>query len=267
MSLGLIANSRAITLNLTIPFQGTGGLPPYVYSVLPGGVGGTIDSVTGLYTSPNAYGTDVIQVQDTLGDTFTLSIAILSYIELLCDILQQQLSLANGRVYLFDQKINQPKDFGMFIVVQSISCKPYSNTFTMDGSGSGLQGTQYTNFQATISIDIISRGIEALNRKEEVLMALASYYCESQQELNSFNISLLSNNFINLSGVDGAAIPYRFNISVNLQYAMAKAQDIAYYDEYQTPEIITDPDNTPQAFLLQEDGFFIEQEDKGLIKI
>jgi hypothetical protein len=94
---------------------------------------------------------------------------------------------------------------------------------------------------ATLSIDIISRSNEALLRKEEILLALNSQYAESQQELNSFFIGTLpaGGQFVNLSYVDGAAIPYRYNISINIQYFVTTLKASPYYTDFQDPEITT----------------------------
>lgn len=241
MSLSLLSNATAIGTNVPTPFSGIGGTPPYVYSVVAGGAGGTINPSTGLYTSPAVSGVDVIKVTDSLLTTATTSIAIMTALNLFCDVIETEMGLANGRVYLWDQKIMQPKDSGLYIAVGVISCRPFSNINTPDGSGSGLDSVQSTNFFATLSVDIISRGPEARDRKEEVIMALNSNYAQTQQELNSFYIAKISSSFLNLSAEDGAAIPYRFNISVNLQYAVRKINPVAYYDQFQDAEVNIDP--------------------------
>lgn len=96
---------------------------------------------------------------------------------------------------------------------------------------------------ATLDIDIISRGPEARDRKEEIILALNSIYAQSQQEGNSFYIGKLppSARFVNLSNIDGAAIPYRFRISVNLQYAFVKSKAIDYFDTFSTVQETIQP--------------------------
>jgi hypothetical protein len=127
--------------------------------------------------------------------------------------------------------------------VSVLQCKPFANTNFADGSGSGLDSVQSINMVATLGIDVISRSNEALLRKEEVLMALASDYSQAQQEANSFNIGKLpmGGQFVNLSPVDGAAIPYRFNISVNIQYFKRKVKAVPYFDDFAPVEITTEP--------------------------
>jgi hypothetical protein len=47
--------------------------------------------------------------------------------------------------------------------------------------------------------------------------------------------------FVNLSMIDGDAIPYRFNISVNMQYFVRKVKAVAYFDDFADVEVTTEP--------------------------
>ncbi len=236
MALSLLQNATAMATNLTLPFGGAGGTEPYVYSVLAGGIGGTIDSSTGLYTSPNVTGVDTVRVVDALGSVAQSQIMVGNPLELFCDVIENELGLSQGQVYLWNQKINIPTDSRLYIAVGILSCKPFGNSNTLDENGDSIRSV---NMQALLSVDILSRGSEARDRKEEVVLALISNYSQSQQELNSFYIGTLPIGFTNLSEVDGAAIPYRFNISVPIQYFVSKTSAVPYYDTFEDPEIST----------------------------
>ena len=247
--LALTQTLTAIAVNLTSSFLGTGGTPPYTYAVRAGGAGGTINSSSGLYTAPAQVSSDptqlydTIQVTDSLGAIATAQILVGTPLLLFCEILQSELGLAPGRVYLWDQKILQPTDSCLYIAVSVPSCKPFGNTNTPDGSGSGLNSIQVAHMLATLDIDIISRGPDARDRKEEVVLALNSDYARSQQEANSFFIGKLppGSRFLNLSQVDGAAIPYRYKISVNVQYAVTKTKAVPYFGTFQSVQVATNP--------------------------
>ena len=249
MSLVLTSSITALAVNLTSSFLATGGTAPYTYAVLPNGAGGTINSSTGLYTAPSTVNSDpkklydTVQVTDHVGATTTAQILVGTPLLLFCDIIQSELGLAQGRVYLWDQKIMQPTDAGLYVAVSVPSCKPFANTTTPDGSGSGLNTIQVVNMLATLDLDIISRGPDARDRKEEVIMALASQYSNSQQEANSFLIGKLpaGSRFLNLSQIDGAAIPYRYKISINMQYAVTKTKAVPYFDTFSSAQVATDP--------------------------
>ncbi len=252
MSLALSQSKTAIAPNLTAYFLGIGGTEPYTYAVLGGGAGGSIDSVLGIYTAPTAMGStpqtlyDTVQVTDSLGAVATTQILIGTPLFLFCEILQQEMGLSNGRVYLWDQKIFEPNDNDLYIAVSVPSCKPFSNITKpaiIDGFADWSQAEQTVNMLATLDIDIISRGPSARDRKEEVILALNSVYAQSQQEANSFYIGKLppGARFLNLSMIDGAAIPYRFKISVNLQYAFTKTKAVDYFDTFHDVQVTTNP--------------------------
>ncbi len=246
MTLSLTQTVTAIGPNLQASFLAIGGTSPYVYSVLPDGAGGTIDPDSGVYIAPATVSSDPVTLYDTVlvtdDDAATADATILvgSPLLLLCDIIQHELGLANGRVYVFDQKINQPKDSDLYVIVSVAGSKPFSNNNPYASNGSGLDSRQYTNWQDRIDIDVISRGPAARDRKAEVILALNSTYAQQQQEINSFYISKVSTAFINLSDIDGAAIPYRFKASVVLIYSVYKTTAIQSFNSF-TDEIITDP--------------------------
>lgn len=246
MPLSLTSSVNAIGTGLTASFLAVGGTSPYTYSVVAGGAGGTINSSTGVYTSPSSINPDVsksydtIRVQDAAFGLATKQILVGTPLILLCDILQRQLSLDNNHIYLWDQKLFQPVDSGLYLAIGVVSSKPFGNTNRFRGSSGTSQ--QSINMLDTISIDAISRGPAARDQKGLILLALNSDYAESQQELNSFFIGKLPLNgrFQNLSEIDGAAIPYRFRIEVTLQYFVTNVQSVQYYDEFEDVEVTTD---------------------------
>lgn len=247
MALSLTQSATAIAPGLTTSFLAIGGSSPYVYSVRSGGTGGAMNSSTGVYTAPLSMSedpatiSDTIQVRDASGKIATASILVGNALILLCDIIQNQMGLDSSHVYLWDQKIFQPTDSSLYVAVSVPSCKPFGNTISFDGGGSGLNAIQSVNMMATVDVDIISRGPAARDQKEVVLMALNSVYAEQQQEANSFSISRLpaGSRFINLSQIDGAAIPYRYKISFNIQYAVTQTVAVQYFDDFEVPTIET----------------------------
>ncbi len=290
MSLALLQNVTATGFGTTTYFGASGGTAPYTFSILTAGAGGSINPNSGLYTAPIGFlstatnSIDVIQVTDSLAATSSAAIMVGGALELFCDIIQNQLSLPNDHVYLWDQKINQPIDSALYVAVSVPSCKPFGNNIqyitgetgptsslfsyrtyafpavpgstpfqTYDAYNTSwfwlsysqeadapLLSVQSVNMQATVDVDIISRSTAARDQKELVLMALQSVYSEQQQEANSFSISRLpiSGRFINLSNVDGAAIPYRYRISFSLQYSVSQTTQVQYYNQFATPTFV-----------------------------
>lgn len=221
-----------------VPYEGADG-PYYGMEVLPGGAGGTIDQFTGIYTAPANQGIDVIRITDSILNTVEIPVNVGDAVKAVCDIIATELEIDPSRVWIWDQKIKEPTDEELFVVVGILACRPFGSSKRLNANGDCVQNL---SMQATLSIDIKSRNYSAVARKEEVIMALGSFYAESQQELNNFKLATLPmrGGFVNLSNVDGAAIPYRFNISVNLLYAVSKSRSTPYFDNFQDVEVTTD---------------------------
>ncbi len=232
---------------LTASLIGQGGQAPYVYSLVSGP--GSVNASSGVYTGPSTAPSDpslataVIRVTDDDDATADHEISILDPLQLVCEIIQRELGLSNGRVYIWDQKQNEPKDSAMYVVVSVLTAKPFGNTRRYEATEDDLGVVQSLNMLATLSIDIKSRSTEALRRKEEILMALNSDYSQRQQTKNSFFIGALppGSQFVNLSIADGTAIPYRFNIGVNMQYFVRKLKSVPFFDTFEEPVVTTEP--------------------------
>lgn len=246
MSLSLLQNYHAVAFGgLTVPFGASGGSSPYVFSVLPGGAGGTIGSMTGIYVSPvSSTGQDVIQVVDSTSPTALIatgSVLVCTAIELVCDIIQTAMGLAQDQVYLYDQKYNIPPDSRLYVAVGVNYTKPFGNRPRYVRGSSTFAAVQSVNMLANLSIHIFSRSTLALNQKEQILLALSSPYAQAQMELNSFFIAPLTTGFVNISAVDGAAIPYHFYLSANLQYFSTLTTNPSYFNTFGSPSVITNP--------------------------
>jgi hypothetical protein len=246
-SLTIISSYHAVAANgLTIPFGATGGIPPYTWSVLGGGAGGTIGSSTGIYVSPQQYkyGPDIIQVTDVANNVSQYEILVCTPLELVCDIIQTAVGLSQGQVYQWDQKINIPIDEALYVAVGVQSARPFGNRPKYVGGGSDgapIQAIQTVNMVEVVSVDILSRSSIARDQKEQILLALSSPYAEAQMELNSFFVAPLSTSFVNLSHIDSAAIPYRFQILVQLQYFSILTTYPAFFNTFGSPTVTTEP--------------------------
>lgn len=239
--LQLLQTYSAIAPNISVPFGASGGTTPYVFTIAPGGIGGVIDPSTGVYIAPGVSGVDTIDVTDTNGAVASGNILVDFPILLVCDIIQTAMGLGQGQVYLYNNKINIPIDSRLYIAVGIHNTKPFANRPRYVGNDSGLSAIQTVNMNTTLKIDILSRSPEALNRKEQVLLALSSPYAEQQMEANSFFVAAQSTSFINLSQIDAAAIPFRFQILVNLQYFSSLTTQPPYFENFGSPSVTYEP--------------------------
>lgn len=153
----------------------------------------------------------------------------------LCRIIQTQMNLTNEQVWIYDQKRNIPPKTNLWVVVRFLTGKPYGNVNRfVDGA------EQQTLFMSGIfTIDIFSRDDSALARKEEIPMSFKSNFAQQMQERYAFKVGRIPTSFVDLSVVEGAAIPYRYSINLQVQYKLELVRSVDYFDHFSetiTPE-------------------------------
>lgn len=234
--MNIVQTLTALSPGLTASFLGVGGVEPYTYEVIAGGAGGTIDG-DGNYIAPDVTGVDIIQVTDSdlVPTVLTAQIKILTPHELVLDIVQNEMSLQDDQLTLYNQKFNIPNDDRVYFSLAIVSTKVLGN----NRKNVGDESIQSTNFYDMITLEISSKSIDSLNRREELVMALGSDYAQSQQEANSFRIGKIPSSFVNLSRQEGNALLYAYGLTLTLSYFKKKITNIKYFDTFQNPVIET----------------------------
>lgn len=148
------------------------------------------------------------------------------------DIIRHEMLLQTDQVFLWQKNFDAPMDLRLYVAVRVGNIKPFSNQSQTVATSKGMQENQAMNLQAQLVIDIFSRDIGALLRKEEVFMALRSNYSQGKQHAGGFYIAPLPTSFVDLSGLERSAIPYRFTAQVALHYKITKASQVDYYSSF-----------------------------------
>ncbi len=233
------SNSDSLRENSSMVFVASGGTPPYTYSVLPGGAGGSINSSTGLYQSSNSFGIDTIVATDSLLATGQKQVFIRHPIQLFCDVIQKYMGLSSDQIYIYNQKWDIPSDSRLYIAVGVMYSKPFASGKVYD-TASGFEETIRVTTQTQLKLDLLSRGMDALFRQDEVVMALKSDYSKRQQGLNGFMICNLPGQFNDLSGEEGASMLTRFNATANIQFSRIKKNQSEYFDNFSEVQVTTE---------------------------
>ena len=154
-------------------------------------------------------------------------------VDILREIIVEGLAIDGNRVMIWNNKSSIPKDEYLFISLEQAASKPFSNISKEEDRMDGYYEVQTLTTLENYNIDILSRNLEALQRKEEVIMALRSNYSQSKQVANGMMISKIAS-LIDISGVEASARLFRFQCVVTLQASYTKEKVIEYYETFPT---------------------------------
>lgn len=157
-------------------------------------------------------------------------------IDLVREIIKHELDIEDERINIYNQKWKIPPDDELFVVLEYrgtpkiISSRNYYSEVNDTES-------QDLNTQESIIIGLFSRNLEAIQRKEEAVMALYSIYSQQIQEANSFKI-MRGASIEDLSDLEGAARLYRFDIPIIVFAWYHKTKASEYYDSFDAQVLV-----------------------------
>jgi hypothetical protein len=152
--------------------------------------------------------------------------------ELVRDIIKTEMNLTDAQITQENQEYKLPVDTEIHLVIGILAEKVFANNkYYENRAHVGYYEIQSLQKMTTFSIDIFSKGMGAVDRKEEIIFALNSYYSENQQTTFAFKIMRLPTGFTNISEIEGSARINRFNITFNVLNFVIKETKI---DDYNT---------------------------------
>ncbi len=160
-------------------------------------------------------------------------------LELIRDILVAEMGIDIERVNIFNQKFKIPTDDGLFITIEANGAPQImSNRNITVPTINSFTEVQEINTREMIAVSFMSRNLDAYTRAPEALMAIASLKAQQVCEQNAFKIARISP-IVNLSGLEGSAMLYRYEISLVVfgWYEKTKAGD--YFDTF-TADLYTE---------------------------
>lgn len=150
-------------------------------------------------------------------------------IDLIRTIVVQELSLDGERVNMYNQEFAIPTDDKLFVVIQyKASPSIISSRNSVELIGGVYTEVQDLNTLEDITIGLFSKNLEALQRKEEVVMALSSIYSRQIQEEYSFKI-YPNPSIQDLSFLEGSAMLTRVDVDIRVN---------AWYNKTKTAEYL-----------------------------
>ena len=151
--------------------------------------------------------------------------------EYIVDIIRTEMGLSRQNVWIHSQNRKiPPQSTELYVTVGCVDFLPISSKSQFDPTGNEEVQTVYG--RASVQIDILSRSLEARQRRAELLMALNSFYSKEVQETHQFRIFELPQNFLNTSGLEGGSDINRFSLIIRAMISEDKVKDSAYYDKF-----------------------------------
>ncbi len=161
-------------------------------------------------------------------------------LDFLRDVVKHEMELEDDRIVIYNQGIQIPEDPNLWLAVRFVSSRIISSRTAIESVGDeAAVEVNRINTNEHLAVDIMSKNLEALQRKEEVIMALNSIYSQQQQEKYSFQIARIAP-IQDISQVEGDSILYRFEVPVVMFSWYSKTKSQTFYDRYSTQVRIDD---------------------------
>lgn len=151
--------------------------------------------------------------------------------EYIVDIIRTEMGLKQQNIWIHSQNRKiPPQSQELYVTVGCVDFLPISSKSTYDYTKDTEVQTVYG--RASVQIDILSRSLEARQRRAELLMALNSFYSKEVQDKKQFRIFELPQRFINTSSLEGGSEINRFSLIIRAMISQDKVKDTDYYDKF-----------------------------------
>lgn len=157
--------------------------------------------------------------------------------EYIVDIIRTEMGLSQQNIWIHSQNRKiPPQSKELYVTVGCVDFLPISSKSKFDFESNEEVQTVYG--RASVQVDILSRSLEARQRRAELLMALNSFYSKEIQEKHQFRIFELPRNFINTSSLEGGSEINRFTLVIRAMISEDKVKDADYYDKFRENLIV-----------------------------
>lgn len=151
--------------------------------------------------------------------------------EYIVDIIRNEMGLDQQNVWIHSQNRKiPPQSQELYCTVGCVDFMPISSKSRYNPINDTEVQTVYG--RASIQVDLLSRSIEARQRRAELLMALNSFYSKEKQDKHQFRIFELPARFINTSSQEGGSEINRFSLIIRAMISEDKVKDSDYYDTF-----------------------------------
>lgn len=151
--------------------------------------------------------------------------------EYIVDIIRKEMGLSQQNIWIHSQNRKiPPQSQELYVTVGCVDFLPISSKSRYDPETDEEVQTVYG--RASVQVDILSRSLEARQRRAELLMALNSFYSKEVQDKKQFRIFELPQTFTNTSGLEGGSEINRFSLVIRAMISQDKIKSTSYYDTF-----------------------------------
>jgi hypothetical protein len=155
----------------------------------------------------------------------------MTVLELLVKAIKTDLALTDQQIFIFNQEIPPQKDPGLYVSLQLLGCKTYSNSkeYRYDPVLNKYWCDQSHNKLEVIQINVYSKTMEAMQRYDEVVASLNGYTATDLCTANGIKLQIQPHNAV-VNIVNGATIPYRHIITLHAFSGFNVSREVPVYD-------------------------------------
>lgn len=173
--------------------------------------------------------------------------------EYIVDIIRTEMGLNQQNIWIHSQNRKiPPQSMELYVTVGCVDFLPISSKSQYNPDEDTEVQTVYG--RASVQIDILSRSLEARQRRAELLMALNSFYSKEIQDKHQFRIFELPSRFINTSSLEGGSEINRFSLIIRAMISQDKVKSSAYYDKFNATIVSQEQQDDEINVHLQEES-------------
>lgn len=153
--------------------------------------------------------------------------------QLLADVIQDYMGLADDRVILGDERLDAPKDSGLYVLV--IYDAPQVLGVNAKRDYSANTETMSVSTHERWLVEVVSAGYDAANRYMEVYQAISS--SAGIRAAEDAGCAFFRGTPLNLSAIENTATLRRYQLPVIITNVQSKTSAAVMIDKFTTPEI------------------------------
>lgn len=147
---------------------------------------------------------------------------------LVATIIKDYMTLPQERIWLYNQRVDAPKDNGLYVIVSLRGQNIVGASSKIDSEDKETSGVVVS---ASVDVDVVSKSRAAVERVNEVVIALGSTAAQNLMEQEGARV-FRAGNILDLSAIEAAASLHRYRVSVSVHYTQAVKRAVEPFEHF-----------------------------------